>query len=483
MNAAVQIQIKNILEWTQGKIVNVDRLNLSRNFSFAGVGSDTRKSMEGLLFVALKGDVHDAHLFLDQAVKANAKGLLVHELPRDFDTTHVNIPIILVKDTLTALQQLAHFYRKTCPAQFVGVTGSNGKTSTKEFSAAIVAPYRKTHANKGSLNNHWGVPFNLLQVSVETEVVIVEMGMNHAREIEQLVSIADPDAVVCTMVGTAHIEHFGKIENIALAKEEIYQHARKNAKMIFNLDDPNTRKMFEKYGPAKSKAEVFTFSEKENQASVQMRVDHMTLDTMNVSGRVLSQEFRTQLNLFGYQNVTNLMAAACIGLSVGLTSEQVIRALPQCKTTWGRNQKLILKSGADLLFDAYNANPDSMKALLKNLEMMPGSSVVGVFGQMRELGATSAAAHFEIGQYVGRQNMKAVFFIGEDYESFVAGVKASDVHKQNVFAQKKWDASLQVHLENLVQKQDLVVMKASRGTKLEQFLTPEMIDPREWNYS
>lgn len=472
----VSISLKDVLQWTGGKLLNEKNIS-SNDVAFTGVGSDTRVSLEGLLFVALKGDQFDAHDFLVQAIAANAKGLLVHSSGKgDVQLADLKIPVIQVADTLLSLQALARSYRKTCKAQFVGITGSNGKTSTKEFATAIVSARKRTHSNKGSLNNHWGVPFNLLQVEKNTEVVMVEMGMNHAHEIELLVGIAQPTVVVCTMVGTAHMEHFGSIEGIAKAKEEIYAFAPTDAQMIFNLDNVQTHQMYQKYQVRKSSEQLYTFSESRTESTVQMKLVNMELDSMEISGRIQSKEFRLKLNLFGYQNLTNLMAAACVGLAAGLSADEVIQALPRCQTTWGRNQKLPLKSGATLLFDAYNANPDSMKALLSNLSKMPKTSVIGVFGQMRELGEISQEAHYEIGQLVGKLQMKEVFFIGDDHQSFCEGLQRAGYPTAQVHAAAGWNGQLQSAFEKGITPSDLVVMKASRGTKLEQFLSDKVID-------
>lgn len=481
MSSKTQLHLSDVLAWTQGRLLN-EHGHLIHDVVFDGVGSDTRKSMNGLLFVALKGDQFDAHQFLEQAVRAGAAGIFIHEVPQNFNAHQQQIPVILVPDTLIGLQELAKRYRRTCQAQFVGVTGSNGKTSTKEFAAAIVSSKKQTHSNKGSFNNHWGVPFNLLQVNPESEVVIVEMGMNHARELELLVGIADPDVVVCTMVGAAHIENFGTVENIARAKEEIYRFARADAKMIFNLDDRLTLEMHNKYSKERMGSQLYTFSEKETLASVQMKLEKMTLDSLQISGRVLDRMFQVQLPLFGKQNMTNLMAAACVALAVGLSPEEVIQGLPRCRTTWGRNQKLELKSGATLLFDAYNANPDSMKALLANLSMMDSASLVGVFGQMREIGAISAQAHQEIGELVGLLKMKSIFFIGDDFAAFQRGLLKTNPGAQNIYVQQQWDPQIQSAFEAAVKQEDLVVMKASRGTRLEQFLSDKMIDLKDLSY-
>ncbi|MFN9068300.1 MAG: Mur ligase family protein, partial [Bdellovibrionales bacterium] len=193
-----ELNLDLILQSTQGRC-----LNLTQN-TFKGFGTDTRKNLSGKLFIALKGEAFDGHDYLIQAAQAGAAGLLVHRLPNPLPVELSQLTVIEVSDTLLALQALGHGFRNKSKAKILGLTGSNGKTSTKEFAAQIIETQKQVHWSQGSFNNHWGVPFSLMDLKPKHEVALIEMGMNHAGEIKRLVEIADPDVVVCTMVGRAH---------------------------------------------------------------------------------------------------------------------------------------------------------------------------------------------------------------------------------------------------------------------------------------
>lgn len=465
------LRLTDCLQWTSGKIINLDQLEQfsKENCSFDSIGTDTRKSLENNLFIALAGENYDAHQFLQQAMNQNAAGIMVHHWPAGLVAS---VPVILVKDTLKALQELAQGYRKTLNCKVVGITGSNGKTSTKEFAAAILKNHFKTHWNEGSFNNHWGVPFNLLGIPSDVEVALVEMGMNHLGEIERLVEIALPDLVVCTMVGTAHIENLGTIEKIAEAKAEIYRYSPQ-ARRIFNLDQSHTLQMKKEF----FRSNDMTFSENDSQADIYCRIELLTEDSLRVKGKIGEVFGEARIPVFGKQNLTNLMAASAIALACGMNGAEIWKALPLCKTAWGRNQFWKLKNDSQLLFDAYNANPDSMKALLENLSLMKEKRLLGVFGQMRELGDISEIAHQEIGEIVGTLPFEKIYFIGEDHEAFIRGVKKSHPQKLVVSAPDFDEKIHQNFMESLL-PDHLVVMKASRGTRLERFLSEDLIDPK-----
>lgn len=465
------IKLVDILRWTQGQWVNRNHcpdVNAD-TFAVEGIGSDTRKDLSQKVFIPLAGENFDGHDFLNQAVSQGAKAILAHRIPGGFQCS---IPVILVKDTLEALQDLAHGYRKTLRAEIVGITGSNGKTSTKEFAAALLQKEKRTHWNEGSFNNHWGVPFNLLGVNQDTEVVLVEMGMNHLGEIQRLAEIAEPSVVVCTMVGTAHIENLGSVEKIAEAKSEIYRFSPQ-AKKIFNLDQEWTLQMRKQF----SKSGDLSFSEKDPKADVFLQITEMNESSLKVRGHIHGVSGEALVPIFGKQNLTNLLAAAGIASLCGVGPERIWRNFALCKTTWGRNQFLPLKNGGRVLFDAYNANPDSMTALLENLELMKGSSLLGIFGQMRELGEFSREAHRQLGESAGRGRFESIFFIGDDKDSFLEGFQSSG-SKAFVAVEKDWSPQIQSLFESHLRPSHLVTMKASRGTRLERFLPAHLLDPQ-----
>jgi UDP-N-acetylmuramoyl-tripeptide--D-alanyl-D-alanine ligase len=439
---------------------------------FSGIGTDTRADLKDQLFIALKGEAFDAHLFLDKAVAQGATVLLVHEDNAQVQALKSKVTVLKVPDTLKALQQLGNWARHQASAQIVAITGSNGKTTTKEFTAALISTVKDVHYNKGSFNNHWGVPFTLLQLDPKKEVAIIEMGMNHAGEITELVHIAEPDVVVCTMVGRAHMEFFGTIEKVAEAKEEIYNAAKKNALRIYNLDNDQTHNMFVRGHDKFPQDKVLTFSSEDPRADVHMMIDSMNMKQLVLKGNIKGVAGQATVEVFGAQNLTNLMAAATLGLAVGMTPAQIWNGLPACKTNWGRNQLVHLKSGAQMIFDAYNANPDSMKALLENVQLLSvGGRKVGVFGQMREMGSASAQLHEELGERVGKAGFEKVYFVGDDFDAFTKGLQKSHFSKESLI-QKDFSESAGKDLATFLRDGDIAVVKASRGTKLERFVFP-----------
>ena len=236
--------------------------------SFDGVGTDTRKDLSGQLFIALRGENFDAHEFLEKAILQGERGLVVYKRKKKWDPLLKKAAVFQVSDTLLGLQNLAHGHRFRQRATIVSMTGSNGKTTTKEFATAILSTYKSTSSSIGSFNNHWGVPLSLLQIQKDHEVAVVEMGMNHAGELTRLVQIAQPDVVVCTMVGRAHIEHFGSSEKIAEAKEEIYKASGPTVTRIYNIDNQYTLKMFEKAAKEFPQARRVTFSSMNERADL-----------------------------------------------------------------------------------------------------------------------------------------------------------------------------------------------------------------------
>ena len=460
------IDLKTLVQITGAQILSQKTTN------FTGIGTDTRANLEGQLFIALKGEAFDAHQFLDKAVAQGAAALLVHEENEQTKKLSSQVTIVKVADTLKALQQLGHWARRESLGKIVGITGSNGKTTTKEFAAALVGTVREIHYSKGSFNNHWGVPFTLLQLEPSKDVALVEMGMNHAGEITELVHIADPDVVICTMVGRAHVEFFGSIEKIAEAKEEIYNAAKASATRIYNLDNAATHNMYVKAAHQFPEAKVLTFSAEDPRADIHLVINAMTMSEILVKGSIMGVEGSAKVAVFGAQNLTNLMAAASIGIAVGLKPPEVWAGLEQCKTNWGRNQLVHLTSGAQMIFDAYNANPDSMKALLDNVKLLNVSGKkVGVFGQMREMGSASPELHRELGERVGLAGFDKVYFVGEDVESFRQGLEQTKFSKEMLLA-RDFQESAGEDLARTLQKGDIAVVKASRGTKLERFVYP-----------
>lgn len=456
---------------------------------FVGVGTDSRVDLTGQLFFALVGDVHDAHTHLVQAVEKGATGLVVHRDLSEEERAKVEalvkskgfpVAIVHVADTLKGLQELARHWRRKSSAMILGITGTNGKTTTKEFAAAIIGSRLRVQYSKGSFNNHWGVPISLLSIAPEHEVAIIEMGMNHLGELKSLSRLVEADAVVCTMVGRGHLEGVGSVEGVAEAKAEIYEFAPPRATFVFNLDNEHTKKMREKYAVEGRRRLGFS-TDLDAGADVAMKVVAMTPDSIEVEGVIKGIAGRVVVPVFGAQNVTNLMAASCLALAAGLSPQDIWAALPLCRSAWGRNQWVQLKSGARVLFDGYNANPESMAAALENARLLKESfqgRKIAVLGEMRELGEHAAALHEEVGVLTAQAGFDEAIFIGPSHEFFTRGLRVDaeaaggmrDGLLRALKASPSFDESIAKELSSRLKTGDFVLIKGSRGMSLENFL-------------
>ncbi len=455
---AWKLTLKELQENTGGEVVSQVQTD------FSGTGSDTRNNLEGKIFFALKGEQFDGHFFLIQAVEKGASCLIVHE---DVDVkVSRKVTVIKVRDTLRGLQDLANYWRRRNKFKVIGITGSNGKTTTKEFTKKIIEKFKKVHESRGSFNNHWGVPFTLLGAEENSEIVICEMGMNHKGELARLVEIAEPNVVVCLNIGRAHMEFFSSLEEVAQAKEEIY-HNSDSIIRVFNLDDPLTLKMMGKF--KNTNDQIKTFSQKEMNCDVNLNVKAQGFEPLRIDGRVGGVTGSCEVNVFGLHNGQNLMAASALALSVGLEGEDIWCGLKFCQSYWGRNQ-VLKKDKTKIIFDGYNANPESMKALFQNLartSRKERKSLV-ILGEMLEMGQEREKAHEEVG-YLAGKNSDEIWFIGESVVSFNEGLKRANFSGQfrssKSFLEKWAD-----EYGNCLDKFELVVLKGSRGMKLERIL-------------
>lgn len=437
--------------------------------TFSGVGTDSRRSLAGQLFVALVGDRFDAHGFIQSAVDQDAAGILVHKSTPEIAAAAAKIPVIRTPDTLQALQALARFWRRKNKFKVIGITGSNGKTSTKEFANAIITPHFKTHASEGSFNNHWGVPMSLLAAEPDTEVVVQEMGMNHSGEITRLCEIAEPDVVVVTMVGRSHIGELGSQQAVAAAKEEIYL-ASPDAIQIFNLDNEHTIPMYERARKTLPKGRVLSFSAFRPEADVQMRAERMLDFRLEVTGHIRQVTGRAIVPVIGRHNVVNLMAASCLGLALGISPKSIWLNMTKCKGAWGRNQLVHLQNGMPVVFDGYNANPESMAALIKNLlEMDVSGKKVMILGEMKELGHEAARAHRELGEMVARAGVDVVWFMGPHKGDFESGLK-SEKFTKSYFISDAYEENVARQVVAMLNPTDIAVVKGSRSMEMEKVL-------------
>ncbi len=444
---------------------------------FKGYSTDNRDSqIEGTLFIPLVGDVHDAHRFVKQALENGASGSLYHTWDNSWDEFKETKSFIKVDDTLKALQSLAREWRKELKGKVLALTGSNGKTTTKDFLGQILNGFGATNVSQGSFNNHWGVPFTLLNTKIDDDYCVLEMGMNHPGELTELVGLAQPDYVGVINVGNAHIGHFEKgIEGVAQAKEEIYQASGPLTQRIFNIDNEWTRKMYQKY----SEYPCYTFSTKNFSADVYFRLKSKTPKGFVIEGQIGGVLGSSEVHFFGAQNIDNLAAAVTFAYMAGCSPEKLWQRLSLCHTGWGRNQWVELQCGATLLFDGYNANPDSFKTLFENVKpiITQESHVVGVFGEMLELGSMTEKEHKELGRQAAELALDHCVFIGPSGASFRAGWESVKDSK-NLIITDTYKQSLDIDLLTMVDKDSLIVVKGSRGGALERIV--ERFNPVEF---
>ncbi|MDZ4678025.1 MAG: UDP-N-acetylmuramoyl-tripeptide--D-alanyl-D-alanine ligase [Oligoflexia bacterium] len=452
--------------WTIDDLLKGTGGNLQQRGSriLDGVGTDTRADLTGKVFFALRGENFDAHEFAGAAVQKGAAAIIIDKpVPK----VSGEVTIIRVEDTLKALQSMGLWHRSQWQGKLVGLTGSNGKTTTKEFCHTILSQKFSVLSTKGNLNNHIGVPLTLLELRTHHKIAVVEMGMNHAGEITELVKLSKPDIVLVTNVGRAHIEHFGNLEKIAQAKEEIYEAAPDKATRIYNLDNQYTAMMRAR---APGGCKVFSYSSYARDVDVSFKEKFLTLDFIEVQGVIQKDPGMARIPSFGRQQIANAMAASCVALACGVEAPLIWKGLALCKSGWGRGQLVDLENGAQVLFDAYNANPDSCMTAIDNFSKLAarGRKYI-VFGDMLELGDLSKKMHQEVGEALATVQPEGILLIGEHAHDVEFGLRAKGFSK-NIVISKSYEEKLARSFGTVLQTGDIVLIKGSRGMKLERVL-------------
>ncbi|MCC6278075.1 MAG: UDP-N-acetylmuramoyl-tripeptide--D-alanyl-D-alanine ligase [Oligoflexia bacterium] len=452
--------------WTHDQLVGATggRWIQTGSRPFSGVGTDTRQNLNDKIFCALKGENFDAHEFAGQAVSSGASCLVVE---KDILPVKSDVSVLRVSNVLEALQNFAKWHRQHWPGKLVALTGSNGKTTTKEFITQILAQKYPVLATQGNLNNHIGVPLTLLGLRPTHKFAVVEMGMNHAGEIKKLTEIALPDVVIVTNVGRAHIEFFGTVEGIAQAKEEIYEAAPLKATRIYNLDNNHTATMRAR---APGGCRVITYSSFEKGADVTLREKVLTLDYVEVQGVIGGEPGHAKIPVFGKQQVSNAMAAAAVAMACGIDSPLIWKGLAKAQASWGRGQVVDLECGAKVLFDAYNANPDSMAMAIENFSKVSSrGKKLAVIGEMLELGKDSAQLHREVGELLATVQLEAVFVIGPHAQDLASGLRGRGFSKKLIISDT-YQENLATEFAHMLETGDIVLVKGSRGMKMERFV-------------
>ncbi len=412
------------------------------------VSTDSRNITPGCIFFALKGDNFNGNRFAFQAIDNGASAAIVDE-----DPVKPHPKIFKVKQALSSLQQLAAHHRRQSGFLILAITGSNGKTTTKELCRTVLSKQFSVYATGGNLNNHIGVPLTLLAMDHSIQIGIVEMGANHPGEIRGLCLIAQPDYGIITNVGKAHLEGFGSIDGVARAKGELFQHLMASGKTIFlNVGDPHVHRLVPDEYP-----HVVRYNG-DKSLRVKSRISDPLL-RLTITDGIIDTDLKT--NLLGGFNTENVLAACCVGIHLGvplpLIREAVFEYRPQ------NNRSQLIDSGKNRLFmDAYNANPSSMRAAIDEFLLLNGHNKMLILGEMREVGDSDREEHKALIHYLIECKVQRVICVGKSFEHFLAGT--GYLYFANV------DELLTYHTEHPV-RDHFILVKGSRANKLEKVLS------------
>ena len=424
---------------------------------------DTRSLQPGDLFVAIRGDRFDGHAFVAAALAAGAAGAVVTAAPVLPEAGKGGpAPLLIeVADTTRALQDGAREMRRRAGAKVVAITGSAGKTTTKELAAAFLAAKYSVFRNKGNLNNHIGLPLSLLELRTRPEVAVVELGMNHAGEIRTLIGIAEPDVRVWTNVGDAHLGFFASADAIADAKGEILDQARPGDLLIANADDERIAARIRDFA---GRTVTFGLS-----AAAQVRgsdVEHLGLDGMAATVTTPRGEMRMRTPLLGTGNLLNLLAAAAVAIELGVPLPAIADRAASMAPAPHRGELLRLPGGITLIDDSYNSSPAALKRSLETVHAATGSArKIAVLGEMLELGAHAERLHQECGRAAADAGLSLLIAVGGDGAQWLAdSARRAGMAESAVLYVPTSNAASEIALRK-VRPGDLILVKGSRGIR------------------
>jgi len=447
--------VADAVAWTGGR-----RLQGDATTAFHGTSIDTRSAAPGELFVAIRGPNHDAHAFLADAVARGVAGLLVERVPAGV-TLAAGVAVIVVPDGKEGLVALARGHRARFAGPVIGLTGSNGKTTTKEMCAAILSVAGPCGKTQGNLNNDFGVPLTLLRRRDADRVLVVEMGMNHRGEIAPLAALARPRVGIVTNVGTAHIEHLGSRENIALEKGDLVAALPPDGTAVLNADDPLCIAQ-----GRRTQARVLGFGEKGEVRAEALR---------DLGGAGFAFELATpwgrapiRIRALGATTIPNALAAAAGALAAGATLADVAAGLGRFAGVHGRMERLDLEGGRVVIDDSYNANPQSMENALRSLAALHGAGrAIAVLGDMGELGETTAAAHEAMGRLAGELGLDLLVTLGANAARIADAARAAGLASSRV-AHVADHAAATERVRGFAGPGDWVLVKGSRSMRMER---------------
>ncbi|MFT5441689.1 MAG: UDP-N-acetylmuramoyl-tripeptide--D-alanyl-D-alanine ligase [Myxococcota bacterium] len=450
----------NIASWCDGTLVQGDP-----NTQLLGLSIDTRTVRDGQLFAAIVGPNHDAHAYLAEATSAGASALLIAKGREDSISSEIAIPVIAVADTTRGIQDLAAAHRQRFAGTVVGLTGSSGKTTTKEMTASVLSTAGPCLKTQGNLNNEYGVPLTLLSREDTHTRAVVEMGMNHRGEIARLAEIAKPDIALVTNVGTAHIEYLGSQTEIAAEKGDLFAALGASGIAVANWDDKNVREQ-----SARAPAEVISFGMSPDAcvraSDVRFADDGFYEFTLTAPAGSTS----VRIGGLGDTTIINALAAAAVGVACELSLDQIANGLADYEGIAGRMSKKAIAGDITLIDDTYNANPQSMQAAIASVASLASKGrAIAVLGAMAELGDNAAQAHLDTGKQVFKTGVSLLVAVGKRAAGIAEGAIAAGMAKENVKRVEGPEAACNA-LKSELQPGDWVLVKGSRAARMERIV-------------
>ncbi len=457
-----------ILKATGGKLLSGNPESV-----FSGISTDSRTISGEELFIAIRGENHDGHDFITDAADRGRKGLIISDSKAGEqickEWKNRGIVCIRVEDTVQALGALAAFRRKQTGVSVLAITGSNGKTTTRLMTAAILSKYYHTLSTSGNFNNEIGLPLTLLRLEPGHEWAVVELGMNHPGEIGRLTAICLPDVGVITNIGPAHLEGLGSVDAVARAKGELLAGMSSDTVAVLNADDPACMKL-----AARCTQEIITFGlcEEAQVRALDVKRKGMEISfILEISPEMAEVCLHTPASFM----VHDALAAAAAAYGAGLSAKKIAPGLSDFRPAERRMNVFQTQRGIRIIDDTYNANPGSMKAALATLSDLKGKNRgIAVLGDMLELGKQSESLHKEIGMFCADAGIDRLFLTGTRPEHTAAGAKERGMEQQNIFTGSREE--IIGHLKEILEPGDWVLIKGSRGMKME--IIPDTL--RDW---
>ena len=409
------------------------------------ISTDSRKAGKGSVFAAIVGERVDGHSFIPQCIEIGAICSICERTPTD-DSAH-----ILVENTPEALIKIAESYRKKFNIPFVGISGSVGKTSTKEIIASVLSEHFHTHKTQGNFNNALGVPITLFALEETHTAAVIEMGISDFGEMSVLANMAKPDIAVLTNVGKCHLENLKDLDGVLKAKTEMLKFLKKGGTVVLNGDDENLRKA---EIPEGAKVICYGIGENNDIFATDIKSDNETFTDFTVHTK--NSEFKARIHNLGNHMVQNALAAVAVGEELGLTNEEIIEGLNNYRTIGGR-ANIIKTENLTIIDDCYNANPESMKASLKTLSAFDGRRVA-LLGDMKELGEKAPEFHYEIGELAAELKLDLIIAVGDlSLEMYKAARKHIDAEWYQSIEEAK------LYMYDMLTIGDTVLVKASHS--------------------